>query len=310
MSDPAAPLPILFIAGYGRSGSTILNMVLDQHPALLGVGEISNLGPRVWPMNEYCSCHARVQDCPFWSAVLDSFRKRFGPNALSEYAKLQAKFDGLRSLARLSLPHVRGGSDFLEYGALTVGLFEALLQISGKQWVVDCSKLPGRAMAISAIPRIDLRLVHLIRDGRGVAWSLSKPIARDLESGVERELPARSTTRTAARWCVVNLAAEHVGRRVGPGKSLRMRYEDLVATPAAELQRLAALVDIDLSMVSTLIESGDPLAPGHVVAGSRLRMKSSLRLSFDQEWRRRMPQEQQRRFHMLGGWMQTRYGYR
>jgi hypothetical protein len=310
MTMASGQLPVLFIAGYGRSGSTILNMMLDQHPSLLGVGELSNLGPRVWPMNEYCSCQRRVHDCPFWSAVVQAFHQAFGPQALSRYAQLQSRYETLASMARLSLTGTAAKPEFREYAALTTGMFEALHKVSGKHCVIDCSKLPGRAMAISAMGNVDLKLVHLIRDGRGVAWSLAKPIARDLASGVERTLPARSTARTAARWSIVNLAAERVARRLGSGKSIRMRYEDLVTSPSTELARVGALLGIDLSTVASLIEAGEPLDPGHVVAGSRLRMKSSLRLSFDQEWRARMPPEQQRRFQLLGGWLQSRYGYR
>ena len=32
---------IIYVAGYGRSGSTLLDMMLASHPAVFGAGEMS-----------------------------------------------------------------------------------------------------------------------------------------------------------------------------------------------------------------------------------------------------------------------------
>ena len=37
------PIRVLYFAGYGRSGTTVLDIALGQHPAVIGSGEISEL---------------------------------------------------------------------------------------------------------------------------------------------------------------------------------------------------------------------------------------------------------------------------
>ena len=60
-------------------------------------------------------------------------------------------------------------------------------------------------------------MIHLVRDGRGVAWSLRKPYAKDERAGFERALAPRPVLRTALRWATMDLAAEQVCRRLGDG---------------------------------------------------------------------------------------------
>jgi hypothetical protein len=61
---------VVYITGFGRSGSTVLNITLGQHADVIATGELGNLSRRVWHSDEYCSCGARVRSCPFWSAVV------------------------------------------------------------------------------------------------------------------------------------------------------------------------------------------------------------------------------------------------
>lgn len=302
------PLRIGYVTGYGRSGSTVLDIVLGEHTQLFGAGELTNFSRRVWPNNEYCSCGATVRDCPFWSVVAQAFLARFGQNAFADYAKLQSRFESLTIVARSRLglvPH--GGRK--EYGDYTRGLFEIVAQQSGKPIIVDSSKIPGRAAALMQIAEIDLRIVHLVRDGRAVAWSMSKPYEVDAKGGLERRLPGRSVPRTALRWSMVNLGAESVAGRVKADHSARLSYEAFVTNPVHELARLGKVLGVDMKELIARLDLGPPFSATHVVAGSRWRMGGPITLRLDQEWRRTMPAHEQHKFQVLSGWLQRRYGY-
>jgi hypothetical protein len=309
MSGSEAPIRVGYVVGYGRSGSTVLDIVLGEHPGLLGVGELFNLSARVWASNEYCSCHARVRDCPFWAAVVHRFTARLGSDALSAYARLQARYERLSVLGRGTGARLAASAGFADYGVYTRELFGSLAAVSGKSLIVDSSKLPGRALCLTNVAGLDVRLVHLLRDSRGVAWSLSKPHGWDERAGVERPLPAHAPARTALRWALVNLAAERAARRAGAGRVLRLRYEDFCGAPERELARLGGLLDVDLAPLLARLRAGESFGPGHLVAGSRLRMAGPVRLRLDTEWQERMPPSQQRIVRLLSGWLQRRYGY-
>ncbi|AGA10948.1 sulfotransferase [Sinorhizobium meliloti] len=305
---PSQPIRIAYIAGYGRSGSTILDIALGQHAALVGAGEITSLTQHVWRNNEYCACGKAIRDCSFWSSVLRDWSNGQHSGLMEEYCALQQKFEGLSMVAKL-LSGIGLGKQFSLYTHHTKRLFSAMHSCSGREMIVDSSKLPGRAMALAQIPGIDMRVIHLVRDGRGVAWSLLKGYERDTTSGLQKEIKPKSVFRTALRWSMVNLAVEYLSRKLGPERVIRVRYEDFASDPVAVMGKIGAFLELDLSRVGTSLKNGEAIGPGHQVAGNRLRMNTSIALNKDETWRARMPARQQVSFQRLGGWMLRRYGY-
>jgi hypothetical protein len=307
LSYPSLKPRIGYITGYGRSGSTVFDIVLGDHPQIFGAGELTNLSRRVWPNNEYCACGSAVQQCPFWSRVADRFLGKFGQDAFTTYARLQKWHERLDNVGRAPLGI--GPAARHDYKQFTVSLFSIIAEESGKPVIMDSSKLPGRATALMEMRDLDLRLIHLVRDGRAVAWSMSKRYEEDRKSGLERTLPGRPISRTALRWSVVNIGAEWVTSRAGRDRAARLRYETFVTEPVQELQRVGEVLGVDVQCLITKIEAGGAFTPGHVVAGSRWRMSGPLRLQLDQEWRKLMPERQQQVFQLISGWLQRRYGY-
>ncbi|MDK1491927.1 sulfotransferase [Sinorhizobium sp. 7-81] len=305
---PSQSTRIVYIAGYGRSGSTLLDIALGQHPAVVGAGEITSLTRHVWSHNEYCACGHPIRDCAVWSTVLQEWSKGWDSTLMSEYCALQQKFEGLPMFMKVFCG-VGLGKQFAPYALHTKRLFDAMLSCSGRQMIVDSSKLPGRAMALAQIPGIDMRVIHLVRDGRGVAWSLLKGYERDEKSGLQKEIKPKSVFRTALRWSIVNLAVEYLLRKLGPQKVMRVRYEDFASNPVEVMQEIGTFLELDLTEIGSTLQSGRPIGPGHQVAGNRLRMNGSIALNKDEAWRTRMPAGQQVSFQRLGGWMLRRYGY-
>jgi hypothetical protein len=301
---PDEQLRVGYVAGYGRSGSTVIDIVLGAHQQVFGAGELTNLTRRVWPNNEYCSCGARVRDCIFWSRVVESFSGTFGSKAIDDYARLQRRYESLDKVFLLS-----PSAEFKCYCGYTHALFEIIARSSGKRTIVDSSKLPGRALSLMRMRDLDLRVVHLVRDGRGVAWSMRKAYLPDPSGGVERALKSRPVSRTALRWMMVNAGAEAVLHRAGGSRGVRVRYEDFVSAPREQLARLGELLGVDVSSLADKLEAGESFSPGHLVAGSRIRMEGPIRLRLDAEWKRDMPSRDQKLFQLLCGWVQRRYGY-
>jgi hypothetical protein len=294
---------VIYVTGYGRSGSTLLDILLGSDEEVLGAGELANLATRVWPRDEYCACGARVGNCAFWRAAVEQWNGRAQGDAVAAYSALQHRVEGRWLRGRRS-PH-----EVAEYHRLTAGLFSTLAAVSGKRVIVDSSKLPARGLALAEIPEIDLRVIHLIRDGRGVAWSLLKPRPKHEAAGLERPLPARTVTRTAVRWALANLLAERLCAKLGSERAVRVRYEDLVATPQPILHAIGAVVGVDLEPLARAVVSGRPLRPQHQVAGNRLRMASQLSLRPDQEWTALMPARKKWSFQLMCGHLLRRYGY-
>ena len=66
---------VLYIAGWGRSGSTIMVNILGQLPGFAHVGEISNVWTRGVLENNPCGCGTPFGECATWSSI---FARAFG----------------------------------------------------------------------------------------------------------------------------------------------------------------------------------------------------------------------------------------
>jgi hypothetical protein len=304
------PTTVLYIAGMGRSGSTVLDSVLGNHADLFGGGELRNLPAAGWQRNEYCACGQRVLSCPLWSQVrqrwLESIHDADGVNRLADaQRRIERTLNWRRLTADGRTPDDRVDS----YIELTGALFRSIREVSHSKVVVDSSKVPARALALSLLPDVDLRIVHLVRDGRGVAWSLKKSYALDLEGGVQTPIRSKPVLRTALRWRMVNHLTEQMVGCVGPEMAVRVRYEDFAADPASTLARIGVLVGVDMSSVTNKLLADEAVSTGHTVAGNRVRMRGVIRLRADMEWRDQMGPFARMLFAVVAGRQLRRYGY-
>src|SRR5205085_6371000 len=66
----SGPVKVLFIMGWTRSGSTILDNVLGELDGFFSAGELHYLWERGLLENRLCGCGRVVPSCEIWSAVL------------------------------------------------------------------------------------------------------------------------------------------------------------------------------------------------------------------------------------------------
>lgn len=292
---------VVFVVGYGRSGSTLLDMMLGAHPDIFGAGEMSNICRHVWPNDEYCACRQRVHSCPLWSGAIDEWQQS-GVD-VAAHRDLQQRIEPILSLRR-----ARAGDDLRDYCEQTLSLYRIVARRTGRRVLLDSSKSPGRALALSA-SGVDLRLIHLVRDPRAVAYSMSRPMRIDTRAGVQKTLRAHPVARTALRWNFVNSGAERALRRVPAGHGLRLRYEDMVADPHGALDRIGAVAGVDLGALGAAFGSGQPVAADHQVAGSRIRMNDPMPIKPDTGWQERTSDAQRATVSLICRARMRRYGY-
>jgi hypothetical protein len=58
---------LVYIGGYGRSGSTLLEYLLTTHPAVVACGEVER-HLRSFGKKKVCTCGRRAKRCPVWGA--------------------------------------------------------------------------------------------------------------------------------------------------------------------------------------------------------------------------------------------------
>lgn len=277
-------IKVLYIAGFGRSGSTILDNLLGQVDGFFSAGELCYTWTHDLPKTGLCGCGERLQECEVWGEVL----RREGVKRIDAHVMARRERKSLRT-RHLPLMLAPGGGVVLKrrlgpYLDKLGTFYGEIRDVTGARVIVDSSKSPAYGFALGQVTAIDLYVVHLVRDPRASAYSwLKKKLQPDRgELGyMDRHTPAKSSLM----WTAWNGAAGMLWRR---GRYLLVRYEDLVMDPGKTLSGVLKMVgeNADLPFVrGREVELG----VNHTVAGNPNRFQTGkVELRLDDEWKVRM----------------------
>ncbi len=316
-------LRLLYIGGAGRSGSTLLDLMVGQYPGVFSGGELRQIWQRGLRDNGYCGCRTRFRECPFWCQVGEAAFGGWQNLDLEALVATRRTLDRPSSFAA-NIPGRRSGGsgrarpgEIARYISALQSLLEGIRTVSGADVIADSSKSSTHARLLQRIPELDLRLVRLLRDSRAVVFSWQRG-ARESRSEIEaryqhlelggeaasdlpfplgpsrdrrpRGEPKLGVPGAALRWLASNVAA---GRLASDGvPSIVVKYEELVSRPKQSLTSILQLAGLPVEAEDLSFVQGDSVAirPNHTVFGSnRLRFFSgTLPLHLDNEWRRSM----------------------
>ncbi len=269
---------VVYIAGYGRSGSTLLDMLLGNHARMFGAGELTWLFREANSKQSRCSCGQQVLQCEFWRDVLHRVSLRIGHDDWQRAAVVSENTERLGCLHRPT-------SEYVQQWTAT---YEAMRAVSGKPWIVDSSKSTRRGhyrlQLVGQHMPGRLKIIHLVRDPRAVMWSVARGSNRKIEGGNRKRGRAGGMTRGLLSWILTNLAVEYLLRRNSNWSTLRIRYEDFVSNTDDGLNRLGDFLELDMTEVIRQIRDGDSFPSGHGICGNRMRRSGKVVLRFDREW--------------------------
>lgn len=276
---------VLYIAGSGRSGSTILERILGQLDGFFSVGELCNLWDRGLLAHRMCGCGVPVDACPTWTGILAA-----GFGGLPDEAEarrvvaLRRAFVRVRHIPRVLATHWgRQGAGDGELLGVLERLYRAVAEHTGCRVLVDSSKAPLYAELLARIPSIELQVVHLVRDPRATAysWLRHKQLP---DFGDVRQMQRLRPLKSSGLWALWQTMSELLMGRP-PGRYLRLRYEDFVADPEAAVRRVAALVGEEPAAWPFDSAGGVSLGVTHSVSGNPNRFETgTVQLRPDTEW--------------------------
>ena len=272
------PGPILLI-GCPRSGTTLLRVMLNGHPRI-----------GIPPENRFVS-------------HLYFGRHRFTPPGSARAARRMAL-----ALTKRGRGAVHVGTDrprlLAEFERTRPATPAAALDQVFGAWAAQHGKArwgdkrPAYYTLVDQLDAMfpDALFVHLVRDGRACVASLQRPPF------------SYSPARAVATWLDSMQAGRRAMRRLGPGRVLELRYEDLTARPEETLRRLCDFLgeDFDPAMlrpedvVGTYVPAGFQ-QHGQIAAGVHT---SSVRA-----WERELSDTEVAAVERLGARHLRRFGY-
>jgi len=315
-ADATGATTVVFLGGLGRSGTTLLERMLGDLPGVQALGEVVHLWERALRDDERCGCGLAFSACPFWVEV---GRRAFGGwdrLDAADVLALKDRVDRTRLVPRLALPVLRPSvrRDLRRYLELYERVYTAARDVNGARVVVDSSKHASLAYCLRWSRRLDLRVVHVVRDSPAVAYSWTREVQRPEATASTGDaahslMPRYSVLRVVARWNLDNVLFDLL-RPLGVRVAV-LRYEDLVAGPAAALTAVVEHAGLPAGTRGTLQGDRLQLSVDHTIAGNPMRFATGeLVLRRDDAWRERYPARQRRLVTALTLPLRARFGYR
>lgn len=310
---PAATITdVAYIGGAGRSGSTVLALLLGNVQGFFPVGGVNNLWERGLLQNYLCGCGVHFRECPFWSEV---GREAFGGwDAVDAHEIMRLKSAVTRyrhwpwHLAPALRPPFRKA--LVSYSDYLGRVYAAIRSVSGCTVIVDNSHEPMPALVLHRTPGIRPKVLHLVRDSRGVAFSLARYVLRAEAPTARTYMPRTSSAKASIDWITSNVPFHAMSKSSLP--RIRVHYESLVASPAAEIARIVDFLGSELAPAEVSVLEADSIAisGNHMVSGNPHRLgRTDVELRLDEEWRTGMKAADRRIVTLLTAPLGLAYGY-
>jgi Sulfotransferase family len=303
---------ILYIGGCTRSGSTLVDRMLGQLPGFVSTGELGLITTHSITENRLCGCGRRFRECPYWHAVGEAAFGGWDGADAAELVTLHPQVTRQRYIPLLVFPSLSPGfaRRLRRYQSLLARLYAAINSVSGAEIVVDSTKAPAYALVLRGIPGVDLRILDLVRDSRGTAYSSSKQ--QVMKDSVDRVVPKHryAAPIITMRWIVYHLIFDCI--RIAGLPGITVRYEDVVRSPQQLLRQIAAFAgrpvcdhDLDFILPPTVHMREDHTAVGN---DSRLD-QGTITLREDDAWRTKLPAQSRKLVTVMSWPLLKRWRY-
>lgn len=307
---------VLYIAGWGRSGSTILGRILGQVEDFCPVGELRYIWDRGLVQNRLCSCGVPFWECPMWREVVAQTFEAEGEIGVDGIRRLIGlRESGLRTRHVLLAPNRKSlrakVARMEEYTRTLERLYRAIRNVSRDRIIIDTSKFPSYGYVLQNTPGIEVYVLHLVRDPRAVAYSWEARMKPNMiRSGEPNSfMQPHSFIGSSTSWNEWNLAMERI-RRYEPERFMRLRYEDFVQDPRGSTQDILRFLGEEAAENPFESEREISLGMHHTFSGNPDRFQEgTTTIRLEESWKSKMSLARQIMVTALTWPGMVRYGH-
>ena len=251
-------IQLVYIAPSGHSGSTLLDVIINQSPETFSIGEFMFFDEWV-QKNHLCSCNKNVSQCTFWNEIVDKYERSAigtkGPQKIVDRFTLKSSFSA---------------DEISSYNQLNYRLLSEVQLKSGSKLIIDSSKSVSRLKLLHLSGLFDIKVIHLIRNGWDYVSSGKKPKRRTSQEA-KKFTQESAVWKSALRWFLTNKILEKFIKKNNV-PSLVIRYEDLCNHTSETIGKLNEFLNLNIMEDLTELDLTDI----HNISGSRWRHNDHL----------------------------------
>ena len=240
-------IDLIYIASSGRSGSTLLEILLDTFENIWTLGEIYVLPWEIEKNKGVCGCGKELNDCEFWAPIISQFQTLLELNGniarfRDDYSV--SKFFRFRELInillRKSISDTQSLTDFCSANRTLLSAIKkesSAYKNTEMSYLVDSSKIFYRLFWLIQCKSISVKVIHIAKDPRSFVYSKIKAEKPSLGKLLK-------AFRMSIRYTIENQLIETVLRNIPKENTLFIRYEDLATHPEKKLEEIACWLNL------------------------------------------------------------------
>lgn len=276
---------VIYIIGDRRSGSTLLDSLLSQHPDALSVGELHHLKEYFYQIGRgdrtgwRCHCGELIKDCSFWSEIIKDI-----PMSENFLTKLKADKESKLSyfskiFLKKEVTDILKNKEFEKKGKILAQnrwlIYKAIQKKSGKKIIIDSSKEPYEAYYLNKYKEGKIYFLLMERDIWEVAYSKMK---RKYKSG-EKINEVKDLYKNIIGSNRLKKRNRIVKNKMKGAQVKSINYETLTINTENEIKKIFRYIKTPISSVSSELNTS-----GHPLHGSPSRKEKSF-VSRDMRWK-------------------------
>lgn len=265
---------IVLMLGYPKSGSTVFGELIGQIDDFLHVGEMERLWftteaeLSLYPLKD-CSCGKRLRFCEFWKPYLTKVTERIEEINRLEGLNLTNK-DFLDWRNNYIIKKKFSSKEVKLYTDIIYRLYKNVSQGENKI-ILDTSKELWYAQFLESTNLFDISYIHLIRDLEGVVYSRQKKLKTYNPKSGKVRLNYKYVVYDILMWNILNFK---IRRFLSNKNSILIKYNNMVANPKKNLEKVCALMKLKTDFAKVLNENKEfYINENHLVHGNRFRKK-------------------------------------
>lgn len=291
---------LIYIAGGGHSGSTLLDMILGTSPEVFSTGEAffynsynnEELDPKLYDVHKrVCSCGQEFDLCPFWNHVKKVSDKRLSVDRRYSF------LDTVKTIWNILIPwklfrfDLRNSDDKIFMDSVYKTLNDPEIQ-----YLLDSSKDPRRLLQLEqTFGEKQVKLIFLVRDIRGYINSYTNPKKwRVRDAGLKPE----NFIRVGLRWIAVNISIKAY-ITLHNIDAIKIEYDQFAKNPESTLRKIKEKWGLNLpeDYLSVLQRQ-----TYHNIHGNLVKFSNIEKIKWDKSWDAQLPKWKKIAIKILFGW--------
>lgn len=268
----------VYIAGYGRSGSTVLDIILGSKEGFFSSGELTYLFEDFETPGRFCACGKNYLSCEVWGSLAAKISST--SRTMKDFANITRRVEKRRTVLEVfSGKQIQQSNLFRDEYARSIDMILSVLGTNTPKFVVDSSKNAAdsmwRPLSLKKIAGYPVKAIHLKRSLHATLKSVTK--ISNWEAEGFRQVSRHRFIRGFIGWHVANHFASRLRFILGEDSYHFVSYENLLKNTEKVVREIGNFLGEDLSTIAKQAATAEEFRIGHNVGGNRIRMNSTIR---------------------------------